>query len=204
MSRSPCSRYSRSYHRFWQRSRAVAITWGAGRSELSDRPRSKRLTRTGVALGIILGMPTDMPDSLRDLARQLLTATQAAASSEHDNSVLDVTDQLRVTVTRFAGADSFTSLLRRSLVLASVELPTLSGVAIGADGRLRGLDDIIDVRASGQRNSSTVDEAALAITTHLLRLLVTFIGLPFTVRLVRDAWPAMTLDLNQSRTEDEA
>lgn len=149
-------------------------------------------------------MLPDMPVSPRDLARQLLLATQAAASSPHQISVSNVTDQLRVTVTRFAGADSFTSLLRRSLALASMEMPTLNSVTIGADGRLQGLEDVLNVRASGQIDTSAADDAAIAITTHLLSLLVTFIGLPFTVLLVRDAWPAVTPDSKQLRSEEEA
>jgi hypothetical protein len=36
-------------------------------------------------------------------------------------------------------------------------------------------------------------EAAVAIIAYLLELLVTFIGKPLTVRLVRDAWPAAEL-----------
>jgi hypothetical protein len=37
-------------------------------------------------------------------------------------------------------------------------------------------------------------EAGAAITGHLLGLLVTFIGEPITLRLVRDAWPDASLD----------
>lgn len=32
-------------------------------------------------------------------------------------------------------------------------------------------------------------EAAVAITAHLLGLLVAFIGVPLTVRLLRESWP---------------
>ena len=83
-------------------------------------------------------------------------------------------------------------------------MPVLDGVTIDADGRLQGFEDAIDVRAAGEKTNGAADEAAIAITTHLLSLLVTFIGLPFTVRLVRDAWPGITLDLNQTRSEDGA
>ena len=170
----------------------------------ASRPGSKRFTRAAAALQILLGMPPDVPHSPRDLARQLLTAYRAAASSEPDNVVSNVTDQLRVTVTRFAGADSFTSLLRRALMLASVELPALTSLTIDGDGRLLGFEDDRHVRSSGESNSGAADDAALAITTHLLALLATFIGLPFTARLVRDAWPAMTLDAKQLQSEDDA
>jgi hypothetical protein len=57
-------------------------------------------------------------------------------------------------------------------LLAIAEVPSLQGVKIGADGRLEGL---------------VADEAALALTANLLGLLVTFVGEPLTLRLVRDA-----------------
>ena len=168
------------------------------------RPSRSRFGGVGAASELVLRMPPHMPDSTRDLARQVLTATYAVPSSEHDNAVSNVTERLGIELARFAGADSFKSLLRRSLVLASVEVPALGVVTIGEDGRLLGLEHISQVGATDQMNASAADEAALAITTHLLALLATFIGLPFTVRLVRDAWPAITLDLNQSRTRTQA
>lgn len=57
-------------------------------------------------------------------------------------------------------------------------------VKLMPDGSLEGLD------AHAVNGES---EAALAITTHLLGLLVTFVGKPLTLRLVRDAWPDASL-----------
>ena len=45
----------------------------------------------------------------------------------------------------------------------------------------------LDQLAANARNAGI--DAAVSIITYLLGLLVTFIGEPLTLRLVRDAWP---------------
>ena len=135
----------------------------------------------------------DTPSSsMRDLARQLLAASQAA-SGAHVDAVVLVSEKLRLTLTKFAGADGFGSLLRRALVLASADVPSLQSVKVGADGRLEGFEQLAADAAGA--------EAAVAITAHLLGLLVTFIGEPLTLRLVGEAWPDTALDEGQSRIE---
>ena len=125
----------------------------------------------------------DTPSSsMRDLARRLL-ATSQTASGPHVDEAVAVIEKLRVTLTKFAGADGFASLLRRALVLASADVPSLQIVKIGADGRLEGFEQIVADKATGGAGG----EAAVAITAHLLGLLVTFIGEPLTLRLVRAA-----------------
>jgi hypothetical protein len=126
--------------------------------------------------------------SMRDLARRLLAASQFA-SDPHVHEAVLVSERLRISLTKFAGADGFASLLRRSLVLASADLPSLQSVKIGADGRLEGFEHL-----AADRGPVRGDEAAVAITAHLLGLLVTFIGEPLTLRLVREAWPDTSLD----------
>jgi hypothetical protein len=121
---------------------------------------------------------------MRDLARRLLVASRRAGDPREHDAIL-VCETLRVSLTRFAGADGFTSLLRRALALASVEVPSLDGVRIGADGRLEGLEQIPASKAS---------DAAVALTAHVLLLLTTFIGEPLTLKLLQKAWPDASLD----------
>lgn len=141
--------------------------------------------------------------SLRDVARRLL-ALEAAQSPAHprEHEAVRVCEKLRISLTRFAGADGFTSLLRRALALARAEVPALQGIKVNPDGSLEGLERL----AAGEwKPGSDWDggaEAAVAITAHLLGLLVTFIGQPLTLRLVRDAWPEVPL--HELQTEDEA
>ena len=129
---------------------------------------------------------TDMPSaSMRGLARRLLAleaATEGAARS-HPQEGVRVCEKLQISVTRFAGSDGFASLLRRALALARAENPSLQTVTVKLDGSLDGCE-ALDVDG----------EAAVAIIAHLLGLLETFVGEPFTLRLVRQAWPDASLD----------
>ncbi len=131
--------------------------------------------------------------SMRKLAGRLLAveaANQSAADPRVDKTGR-VVEKLRVTLTRFAGADGFTAILRRALALARAEVPALHSVTEKADGSIQGLE----VLAADTGNSGVGEgDAAVAITAHLLGLLVTFIGKPLTVRLVREAWPDASLD----------
>jgi hypothetical protein len=124
---------------------------------------------------------------IRDLARRLL-AVEAASQSAADPRVHEavrVCEKLRVSLTRFAGVDGFTALLRRALALARAEVPALHGITEKADGSMEGFEKVA---------ANAHDDAAVAITAHLLGLLVTFIGEPLTVRLAREAWPDASLD----------
>lgn len=142
--------------------------------------------------------------SLRELARRLIAASRTTSDPRVHETVL-VIEKLRISLARFAGADGFTSLLRRALALAGEEVPSLKNVKVGTDGRLEGLGKLADRKGAGAPENagggSAGAEAAVAITAHLLGLLVTFIGRPFTMRLVREAWPNEALDDSHSRTE---
>ena len=134
-------------------------------------------------------MDTPSP-STRDLARRLLAveAGSKSATDAHLHEAVRVCDKLRVSLTRFAGADGFTSLLQRALSLARADVPLLQTVKLKADGSLEGLEVLVVDATNGG------PEAAVAIIAHLLGLLITFIGAPLTVRLVSEAWPDALLD----------
>ena len=61
-------------------------------------------------------------------------------------------------------------------------------MTIKPNGSLEGLEGV----ASDTRNGGP--EAVVGIIAHLLGLLVTFVGKPLTLRLVREAWPDASLD----------
>lgn len=136
----------------------------------------------------------DTPSSLmRELSRRLLAASQTV-SDGHVHEAAVVSEKLRIPLTRFAGAEGFASLLRRALVLASAEVPSLQSIKVGAEGRLEGFEQL-------PAGMGTGSEAAVAITAHLLGLLGTFIGEPLTLKLVREAWPDTLMD--EQHQEDE-
>jgi hypothetical protein len=115
-------------------------------------------------------------------------AARPPASHSHVHEAVRVCEKLRMSLTRFAGADGFTSLLRRALALARAEVPALQSITLKADGSMEGLEEI----AAGSGSGGV--EAAAALTAHLLGLLVTFVGEPITLRLVREAWPDAAWD----------
>lgn len=136
----------------------------------------------------------DSPSSsIRNLSRRLL-AIEAAGQTATDalvHEAVRVCEKLRLSLTRFVGADGFAALQRRAIVMARAEVPSLQHITVNPDGSLEGLEDLVaDATNSGKGGT---DEAA-AIIVHLLGLLVTFIGEPLTLRLVRDAWPDVSLD----------
>ena len=133
----------------------------------------------------------EMPSAaMRDLAKRLLAleAASQSASHPHMHEAVRVCEKLRISLTRFAGADGFTSLLRRAVALGRAEVPWLHGIEVKADSPDEVLEQLVADADSGGV------EAAAAITTHLLGLLVTFVGEPITLRLVREAWPDASLD----------
>lgn len=126
---------------------------------------------------------------MRDLSRRLLAASQTASDS-HVHGAVVVSEKLRIPLTRFAGAEGFASLLRRALVLAGAEVPSLQSLKVGPEGRLEGFEQL----AADSSTAVSGSEAAVAITAHLLSLLSTFVGEPLTLRLIREAWPDASLD----------
>jgi len=134
-----------------------------------------------------------LPPAVLDLARRLL-AVEAASQSAADppgHEAIRVCEKLRVSLTRFAGVDGFRSLMRRALALARAEVRALHGVTEKADGSIEGLEIVV---ADGGNSGVGGSDAAVAVTAHLLGLLVTFIGEPLTMCLVRQAWPDASLD----------
>jgi len=132
---------------------------------------------------------------MRDLAAKLL----AASRTDSDPTVHDAArmcERLGVSVKTFAGVEGFAALMGRALALVTEEVPSLRDIKIGADGCPKGFE-----RADATDSGAEEREAAVALTAHLLGLLVTFIGEPLTLRLVREAWPDISLDDWHSRTE---
>ena len=131
---------------------------------------------------------------MRDLARRLLAveAASRSAADAHLPEAVRVCEKLRIYLIRFAGADGFVSLLRRALALARAEVPAVATVRLKPDGSLEGLEVLAADATSGGPDGGSA--AAVAITAHLLGLLVTFIGKPLTLQLVREVWPEASLD----------
>jgi hypothetical protein len=123
------------------------------------------------------------PESIRAWAQRLLAveAPNKSKSDAEEHEMLGVFEKLRISLTQLVGADGFTALMQRSLALARSEVPSLQTAKVNAEGRLEGIEE------HGARAKNI--EAATVITAHMLGLLVTFIGEPLTLRLMRDVLP---------------
>ena len=127
---------------------------------------------------------------MRNLAQRLLAveAANQSAADAHLHEAVRVCEKLRISLIRLAGPDGFASLLRRALALARAEVPALDRVTVNPDCSMEGLEVLLADATDGAVHGPA------AITAHLLELLVTFIGEPLTLRIVREAWPDASWD----------
>ena len=134
------------------------------------------------------------------LARRLLTYEAAAGkNSEPAESVaFRVCEKLRRPLCSLAGVAGFLSLLSRALALARAEAPSLSTVQVGADGSLKGLDEL-----GPQIDKDMSKEGGAILIAQLLGLLLTFIGEGITIRVVQGVWPESALDDRDSGKEQK-
>jgi hypothetical protein len=138
-------------------------------------------------------MNTPSP-AIQNLARQLLADEPARV--EHANGdpgrAVQAVAKLRVPLAKLIGAAGFSSLLARALSLAQRQAPSLKGVRVQPNGSLVGFDAV-------HRDSS---DGGVILVAELLDLLVTFIGQPMTLSLVREVWPDASIDAVTPRTEE--
>jgi hypothetical protein len=124
--------------------------------------------------------------AIQDLARRLITFEAAREPSDGLLGAAGRTcEKLRVPLAKLMGLAGFRSLLARALAMSKAEVPALAAVHLRPDGSLEGLDGI------GRTQDADV---GFVVVSQLLGLLVTFIGEPLTLRLVRDAWPDAPVD----------
>ncbi len=144
-------------------------------------------------------MSTASPE-IQDLARRLIAfeAARDHSSDARADTAVKVIEELRLRLIKFAGVDGFRSLLFRALTLAKAEVPSLNTVQVCADGSVEGFDGI-----EGSQEAGAAGQAGIVLVAHLLELLVTFIGAPLTLRLVRDTWPDASMDGADLRTEEK-
>jgi len=135
------------------------------------------------------------------LARRLLTYEAAAGknSVSTESVAFRVCEKLRQPLCSLAGVAGFRSLLSRALTLARAEAPSLSAVQVGADGSLKGLDEL-----GPQRDKDMSKEGGAILIAQLLGLLLLFIGEGMTLQLVQDVWPESALDDRESGKEKKA
>ena len=127
------------------------------------------------------------PPEARDLARQLIALEVARDEppAAGGSAAGRVCEKLRRPLARVAGTEGFRSLMSRAVAVARSEVRSLDAVVVRADGSLEGLD-------GAGHGPNAGGEGGVEVVAQLLNLLVTFIGEPLTLRLVRDAWPEVS------------
>jgi hypothetical protein len=137
----------------------------------------------------LVSLPTS-----RHLAQRLLTyeAVAVGHSDPAESAAFRVCAKLRRPLTTLAGVAGFRSLLSRALTLARAEAPSLSAVKVGADGSLKGLDEL-----EPQINKEQAREGGTLLIAQLIGLLLTFIGEGITLQLVQDVWPEAAFNVSE-------
>ncbi len=132
----------------------------------------------------------------RELARRLiaLEAPPDARPPASGSDAARVCEKLRVPLAKLAGNAGYHSLISRAIAIAKANASALGPVEVRMDGSLEGFDEI------GENDA----DAGVAVLIHLLDLLVTFIGEPVTLGLVRDAWPDATLEKTNLSAEEQS
>jgi hypothetical protein len=118
---------------------------------------------------------------MRELSERLLNhearaAKLAGASLEPG---FDACEKLRPHLASFMGIAGFRALLSRAVALAGGSVPWLRAIHVRADGSLEGLAEFHQQLAPEE-----LFEGRAVLLTHILELLVAFIGGILTVRLV--------------------
>ena len=132
--------------------------------------------------------------TIQDLARRLLALESrcGATAPTQANPALRVCEKVRLSLVKFVGVDGYRSLVSRALSMARAESPSLKSVQVRSDGTLHGFEGTTE---------NPDPESTRVVLVHLLGLLVTFIGEPLTVGLIRSAWPDELLDETHMETE---
>jgi hypothetical protein len=124
--------------------------------------------------------------AIEALARRLLAfeSSRGSPSDAQSDRAAQVCERLRGPISKFAGLASYRSILSRALALAKAEVPALGVLRVAGDGSMEGLDEL-----TVQPAANPAKQGGAVLVAQLLGLLVTFIGEPLALALVRDAWP---------------
>jgi hypothetical protein len=129
---------------------------------------------------------------MRDLAERLVAYETKANKSSKTKTLAAflVGEKLRPDLAALMGSVGFRALLSRALALANAEVPWLRAVHVKADGSFEGLDEL-----EAQVDPEEIFEGGIVLLAQLLGLLVAFIGEDLTLRLVREVWSKLSLDI---------
>ena len=124
----------------------------------------------------------------RDFAKRLIaheTKKNTAADNKIPAACLAI-EKLHPNLAPLMGSIGFSALLSRALALSIADVPWLRTVQVTTDGSFEGFEEL-----GAQVDQDVFFEGCAVLLSHLLGLLVAFIGEDLTLRLVRQAWPKL-------------
>jgi hypothetical protein len=95
------------------------------------------------------------------------------------------------------GPGSFRSLLARSLMRSTAEVPWLGALRVGAEGQLVGLS-----AARERYSAAEISKAEGVLLIHFLQLLVSFIGPTLVLKFCRQMWPQISFTYTAFRNAE--
>ena len=118
----------------------------------------------------------------REMAQRLLVfeSGEHSPSEASASPAVHVCQKLGLPLSRLVGEAGSRALLARALTLAKREAEVLSPVKVTDDGTLAGWN-------------GPAESASTVLVSHLLGLVVTFLGEALTLRLLHDVWPDRTI-----------
>lgn len=136
----------------------------------------------------------------QDLARLLLASEMVhlETSEPPGMEAARVFEKLAPMLTKFMGMVGFQALFSRALALARAETPQLDEVRMRDNGIIEGLETV-----QSSRNTEDSKDGGVVLLGHFLRLLVTFIGMPLTIRLLQETWPGVSMNIVDEKESEE-
>ena len=95
--------------------------------------------------------------------------------------------KLRPMLTTLMGSGGFRALLSRAVALTNADTVWMRAVHVKADGSLEGWAEL-----ATQVESEEFQQGGVTLLTHLLGLMVTFIGPTLTAHLLGEIWPKLS------------
>ena len=126
---------------------------------------------------------------VRDFAKRLiaLEANGHKSSETKIPAACMATEKLRPHLSTLIGNLGFRALISRALALANADVRWLRAVHVKTDGSFEGFEDL-----SARMEPEQFFEGCTVLLSHLLGLLVAFVGEEITLRLVGDVWPELS------------
>ena len=137
---------------------------------------------------------------LRRLSRCLIACEIQVnpASAAPVPSAFNICEQLRPQLAPLLGKVGFRALLSRALAVAAVDAAWLQALQVNANGSLEWVAD-----AGAPPGTRTASEGGVILIAQLLGSLIAFIGESLTLRILREAWPKLSVDRVVFTTENK-